>query len=61
MGTLVRQSAAGLIPYNLPHLQNMMKRDPDSYHEEFDKQYSRFDSMLQLFLLEPNQPIKKNF
>jgi len=61
MGTLVRQSAAGLIPYNLPHLQNMMKRDPESYHEEFDKQYSRFDSMLQLFLLEPNQPINNDF
>lgn len=38
---------------NLPQLQNLIKRDPESYHEEFIQQLRHFESSLQIFLLNP--------
>lgn len=38
---------------NLPQLQNLIKRDPDSYREEFLQQLRHFESALQIFLLNP--------
>jgi protein SDA1 len=38
----------------LPHLQNAMKRDPESYIEEFMMQYRHFQSELRLYKLTPD-------
>ena len=41
------------LPNNLPQLQNLIKRDPESYKEEFQQQWRHFDSTLQVFELNP--------
>ncbi|XP_072040990.1 protein SDA1 homolog [Amphiura filiformis] len=43
------------LPNNLPQLQNLIKRDPESYHEEFQQQYRHYQSNLQIFQLKPTQ------
>ncbi|GFO15983.1 protein sda1 homolog [Plakobranchus ocellatus] len=40
---------------NLPHLQNLMKRDPISYKDEFWKQWQYFHSLMQTFQLQPSK------
>lgn len=44
------------LPNNLAQLQNMIKRDPDTYREEFTQQWRHFNSNLELFALDPAQP-----
>lgn len=46
------------LPSNLPQLQNLIKRDPQSYHEEFVQQYQHFQSMIEVFSLSPEKPSK---
>lgn len=46
------------LPDNLPQLQNLIKRDSGSYHEEFQQQYQHFQSTLEIFNLCPDQPNK---
>ncbi|KAK4877569.1 hypothetical protein RN001_010075 [Aquatica leii] len=46
------------LPDNLPQLQNLIKRDPASYHEEFLQQYRHFQNSLDVFQLAPQQPNK---
>lgn len=46
------------LPDNLPQLQNLIKRDPDSYREEFLQQYHHFHSVLDIFRLEPDKENK---
>lgn len=46
------------LPNNLPQLQNLIKRDPISYHEEFLQQYQHFQSTLEVFNLSPEKPNK---
>lgn len=46
------------LPDNLPQLQNLIKRDPASYHEEFLQQYQHFQNTLEAFQLCPEQPNK---
>ena len=46
------------LPDNLPQLQNMIKRDPESYKEEFLQQYQHFESVLEIFRLEPDKENK---
>lgn len=46
------------LPDNLPQLQNLIKRDPDSYREEFLQQYNHFLSILEVFRLNPDQQNK---
>ena len=41
---------------NLPLLQNLIKRDPASYEDEFLRQYDNFQSMIELFAINPNRP-----
>ena len=41
------------LPNNLPQLQNLIKRDPESYKEEFLQQMRHFNSTLQVFELTP--------
>ncbi|KAL6448900.1 hypothetical protein ACFW04_000565 [Cataglyphis niger] len=43
------------LPNNLPQLQNLIKRDPESYKEEFLQQYLHYKSTLEVFCLEPTQ------
>lgn len=43
------------LPNNLPQLQNLIKRDSESYHEEFVQQYAHFQAQLQIFRLCPNE------
>lgn len=46
------------LPDNLPQLQNLIKRDPDSYRDEFNQQYRHFNSILEIFRLDPSQQNK---
>lgn len=43
------------LPNNLPQLQNLIKRDPESYKDEFIQQYRHFQSNLQIFQLKPSE------
>ncbi|KYM95230.1 Protein SDA1 like protein [Cyphomyrmex costatus] len=43
------------LPDNLPQLQNLIKRDPESYKEEFLQQHLHYKSTLEVFHLEPTQ------
>lgn len=43
------------LPNNLPQLQNLIKRDAESYKDEFHQQYQHFISNLEVFQLKPNQ------
>ncbi|XP_055839461.1 protein SDA1 homolog [Episyrphus balteatus] len=46
------------LPDNLPQLQNLIKRDPESYKEEFSQQYRHFLSSLEVFELNPSNENK---
>lgn len=43
------------LPENLPQLQNLVKRDPESYKEEFLQQHQHYRSVLEVFRLAPNK------
>ncbi|XP_053109001.1 protein SDA1 homolog [Hemicordylus capensis] len=47
------------LPSNLPQLQNLIKRDPPAYTEEFLQQYRHYQSNVEIFKLQPNKPSKK--
>lgn len=47
------------LPNNLTQLQNLIKRDPDSYKEEFHQQLAHFETTLEIFNLNPSQYNKK--
>ncbi|KAJ3605425.1 hypothetical protein NHX12_027472 [Muraenolepis orangiensis] len=47
------------LPNNLPQLQNLIKRDPGSYIEEFLQQYRHYQSNVQIFKLQPNKANKE--
>jgi len=40
---------------NLPQLQNLMKRDPESYQDEFQKQWQYFHTLMTAFQLAPTR------
>lgn len=46
------------LPNNLAQLQNLIKRDPESYKEEFLLQHRHYKSHLQLFLLKTSEYVK---
>lgn len=46
------------LPDNLPQLQNLIKRDPASYRDDFLQQYQHFLSTLQIFKLSPDKENK---
>ncbi|KAJ1953666.1 Severe Depolymerization of Actin, partial [Dispira parvispora] len=54
-----RRRRAALLPTNLPQLQNLIKRDPSSYQEEFMQQWKHFESSLVLLKLKPDEESKK--
>ncbi|KAL3880573.1 hypothetical protein ACJMK2_032804 [Sinanodonta woodiana] len=43
------------LPNNLPQLQNLIKRDPTTYKDEFLQQYRHYQSHLEIFQLRPSQ------
>ncbi|KAM3964552.1 SDA1 domain containing protein Mys45A [Aphomia sociella] len=47
------------LPNNLTQLQNLIKRDPGSYKEEFHQQLAHFETTLEIFNLNPTQYNKK--
>ncbi|XP_076014584.1 protein SDA1 homolog [Genypterus blacodes] len=47
------------LPNNLPQLQNLIKRDPPSYIEEFLQQYRHYQSNVHIFKLQPDKPNKE--
>ncbi|KAG7499171.1 SDA1-like [Solea senegalensis] len=47
------------LPNNLPQLQNLIKRDPQSYVEEFMQQYRHYQSNVHIFKLQPDKPNKE--
>ncbi|KAJ8338953.1 hypothetical protein SKAU_G00357390 [Synaphobranchus kaupii] len=47
------------LPTNLPQLQNLIKRDPQSYTEEFMQQYRHYQSNVQVFKLQPGKSNKE--
>ncbi|CAF97166.1 unnamed protein product [Tetraodon nigroviridis] len=47
------------LPSNLPQLQNLIKRDPQSYEDEFLQQHRHYQSNVQIFKLQPNKPNKE--
>lgn len=46
------------LPDNLPQLQNLIKRDPASYKDDFHQQYQHFLSSLEVFALNPGEENK---
>jgi protein SDA1 len=46
------------LPDNLPQLQNLIKRDPQSYKDDFLQQYEHFLSTIQIFKLSPSKENK---
>lgn len=46
------------LPTNLPQLQNLIKRDPKSYTEEFLQQYRHYQSNVEIFKHQPDKTNK---
>ncbi|KAG5735521.1 Protein sda1 [Termitomyces sp. T112] len=44
-----------LLTANLPQLQNLIKRDPPGYKEEFLQQWNHYDSIREIFKLHPDE------
>ncbi|TBU28964.1 SDA1-domain-containing protein [Dichomitus squalens] len=44
-----------LLTSNLPQLQNLIKRDPSAYKEEFLQQWNHFNSIRQIFQINPEE------
>lgn len=49
---MVKQSRAAILPTNIILLQNLVKRDPQSYYEEFQQQYAHYESLRDIFMLD---------
>lgn len=49
-----KQSRGALLINNLPQLQNLVKRDPQSYREEFLQQWNHYDSIRCLYEAKPD-------
>ncbi|XP_037548292.1 protein SDA1 homolog [Nematolebias whitei] len=47
------------LPNNLPQLQNLIKRDPQSYLDEFLQQHRHYQSNVEIFKLQPDKPNKE--
>uniref|UniRef100_A0A147BSR7 Protein SDA1 n=1 Tax=Ixodes ricinus TaxID=34613 RepID=A0A147BSR7_IXORI len=54
----MKQRTNNKLPNNLPQLQNLIKRDPLSYKDEFHLQLQYYQSLLQAFRLHPTEQNK---
>ena len=53
--TMTRKVGRGaLLTSNLPQLQNLIKRDPIAYKDEFLQQWNHYDSIRRIFILKPD-------
>ncbi|AET40307.1 Sda1p Ecym_5569 [Eremothecium cymbalariae DBVPG len=48
---MVKRGRASVLPSNIILLQNLVKRDPESYREEFLQQYSHYESLRDIFIM----------
>ena len=53
--TRSRTGRGALLSLNLPQLQNLVKRDPAAYKEEFLQQWNHYNSVRQIFHLSPDE------
>lgn len=44
-----------LLTSNLPQLQNLIKRDPAAYKEEFLQQWNHYNSIREIFHVNPDE------
>lgn len=44
-----------LLTSNLPQLQNLIKRDPGAYKEEFLQQWNHYNSIREIFAINPEE------
>jgi len=44
-----------LLTSNLPQLQNLIKRDPPAYREEFLQQWNHYESISKIFQINPDE------
>lgn len=58
---MARKGRAAILPTNFALLQNLVRRDPESYYEEFLQQYSHYESMRDIFLLNPSTEDSEEF
>lgn len=52
---------AAVLPTNIILLQNVVRRDPESYYEEFIQQYSHYESLRDIFLMNPSGDNSEEF
>ncbi|RUS20386.1 SDA1-domain-containing protein [Endogone sp. FLAS-F59071] len=50
-----KRNRAALLPTNIPQLQNLIKRDPTSYKDEFIQQLRHYQASLAIFKLKPDE------
>lgn len=58
---MAKRRRAAILPTNFALLQNLVRRDPESYYEEFLQQYSHYESMRDIFLLNPSTEDSEEF
>ncbi|GME87963.1 unnamed protein product [Ambrosiozyma monospora] len=58
---MAKRKRAAILPTNVALLQNLVRRDPESYHEEFLQQYSHYESLRDIFLLSPSSTDGEEF
>jgi len=49
-----KRRRAAILPTNIILLQNVVRRDPESYYEEFVQQYYHYESLRDIFLMNPS-------
>lgn len=47
-----------LLTANLPQLQNLIKRDPPAYQEEFLQQWNHYNSVREIFKSNPDEQVE---
>lgn len=50
---MAKKRRAAILPTNIILLQNVVRKDPESYHEEFLQQFSHYESLRDLYLINP--------
>lgn len=58
---MAKRNRAAILPTNFALLQNLVRRDAESYYEEFLQQYSHYESMRDIFLLNPSTEDSEEF
>ncbi|EGV62349.1 SDA1-domain-containing protein [Yamadazyma tenuis ATCC 10573] len=51
---MAKKRRVAILPTNIILLQNVVKRDPESYHEEFVQQFAHYESLRDIFLTSPD-------